>query len=60
MSLVWNFEVIASARYIHLVAIHRSVVGVVAMVRDSPGEVRRPEEGVCNLESKLSRSSRRI
>ena len=39
-------EVRAGLGDVHLVTLHRGVVGVVAVVRDLPGEVRGPEEGV--------------
>jgi len=46
VGLVRNVQVLAGLGNVHLVTLHGSVVGVVAMVGDPPGKVRSPQEGV--------------
>lgn len=43
---VWDTEIGAGFGHVHLILLHRRVVGVVTVVGDAPGEVRSPHEGV--------------
>jgi hypothetical protein len=45
----WDAKIFTRFRNIYFIALHRRVVGVMTVVRNSPGEVRRPEEGVGDL-----------
>lgn len=49
VALVGDPEVFPGLGDVHFVALHRGVVGVVAVVRDLPAEVRCPEGGVGDL-----------
>jgi hypothetical protein len=54
LGLVGDVEVLAGLGDVHFVTLHRGVVGVVAMVRDLPGEIRGPEEAVGDLQRPVS------
>jgi hypothetical protein len=45
---LWDAEVRASLGDVHLILLHRSMVGVMAMVGNAPREVGCPHEGVCD------------
>jgi hypothetical protein len=45
---LWDGEVGAGLGDVDFILLHRSVVGVVAVVGDSPREVGSPHEGVCD------------
>ena len=53
IGLVWDAKVLASLGNVNFIAFHGSMVGVVAVMRDSPGEIRSPQKCVRNLKGEL-------
>ena len=49
IGLVWDAKVLASLGDIDFITFHGSMIGVVTVVRDSPGEIRSPQKRVRNL-----------
>ena len=47
--LIWDAKVLASLGDVDFITFHGSMTGVVAVVRDSPGEIRSPQKRVRNL-----------
>ena len=53
VGLLRDAKVLAGLGDVHLVTLHRGVVGVVSVVGDFPGEIRGPEEAMCDLRRML-------
>jgi hypothetical protein len=49
IGLFWDAKIFTRFWNIHFIALHRRVVRVMTVVRNSPREVRSPEEGVGDL-----------
>ena len=53
IGFVWDPKVLASLGDIDFITFHGSMIGVVTVVRDSPGEIRSPQKCVRNLKDYL-------
>ena len=49
-ALFRDAEVLPGLWHVHLVPLHRSMIAVMAMMRDLPAEIWRPEESMCYLQ----------
>ena len=53
IGLVWDAKVLASLENVNFIVFHGSMVGAVAVMRDSPGKIRSPQKCAHNLKGEL-------